>query len=77
MSFIRLFKRLRGNYQVHALDQLGVGHSSRSNFSENFSFNEAKDYFVDAIEKWRKEVGVNSFILAGHSFGAYIAALYF
>jgi pimeloyl-ACP methyl ester carboxylesterase len=32
--------------------------------------------FVDAIEKWRDVVGLQSFSLLGHSLGGYVAALY-
>ena len=38
---------------------------------------EAGKYFVEAIEEWRKKVGIKTFILAGHSFGGYLATLYF
>ena len=38
---------------------------------------EAGNYFVEAIEAWRKKVGISTFILAGHSFGGYLATLYF
>ena len=62
---------------MHALDLLGVGNSSAGNFSQSFSADEAKNYLIDSIEKWRKEVGISSFALAGHSFGSYIATLYF
>ena len=31
---------------------------------------------MNAVEEWRKTVGINNFTLVGHSFGGYIAALY-
>jgi cardiolipin-specific phospholipase len=38
---------------------------------------EATDYFICALEEWRKNTGITEFLLAGHSFGGYIATLYF
>lgn len=38
---------------------------------------QAADYFVEAVEEWRKSSGLESFILTGHSFGGYISTLYY
>lgn len=54
-----------------------MGLSSRGKWKDDMSTEETKHYFVDAIEEWRKTVGIESFVLAGHSFGAYISALYY
>jgi len=35
---------------VHALDTFGVGLSSIGNYSEDFTDEQAKHYFVDAVE---------------------------
>jgi len=37
---------------------------------------ETMTYYVDAIEEWRKDVEIESFIFAGYSFGGYIVAHY-
>lgn len=38
MTFVRFFKRMKDYYQVHALDLLGVGHSSKGVFKDNFTY---------------------------------------
>jgi pimeloyl-ACP methyl ester carboxylesterase len=38
---------------------------------------QAGEYYIDALEEWRKKLGLKEFILAGHSFGGYISILYF
>jgi hypothetical protein len=44
-----MFKALKNFYKVHALDTMGVGHSTKGNFKENFTYDETRNYFVDAI----------------------------
>lgn len=56
LTYVRLFKSLSEFYQVHALDAFGVGHSSHGGFKEDFTYDQARDYFVDAIEEWRKKM---------------------
>jgi cardiolipin-specific phospholipase len=76
LTFIRLFAGLSKQYFVHALDHMGMGLSGRRVFSDNLSQSEMVDYFIDAMEEWRIASGIDKFILAGHSFGGYIAAAY-
>lgn len=60
---------------VYALDLPGFARSSRPQFSANPS--EVEQQFVDMIEEWRKEIGLNEpFILLGHSFGGFLSAAY-
>jgi pimeloyl-ACP methyl ester carboxylesterase len=49
MTFVRFFKNLKDYYRVHAIDALGCGHSSRGVFQENFNYEQARKYFIDAI----------------------------
>lgn len=59
---------------VYAIDVLGFGRSSRPQFPSDAA--EAEGDFVEAIEQWRKEVGLSKFILLGHSLGGFIACSY-
>ncbi|XP_057291307.1 1-acylglycerol-3-phosphate O-acyltransferase ABHD5-like [Hydractinia symbiolongicarpus] len=59
---------------VYAIDILGFGRSSRPKFSADPS--EAEAVFTKSLEEWRIEIGLEDFILVGHSFGGYLAAAY-
>jgi proline iminopeptidase len=61
---------------VYAIDLPGFGRSSRVPYKGS-STEDAEEWFLRAIEDWRKSAGVNSpFTLLGHSFGAYLAGVY-
>eukprot|EP01119_Soliformovum_irregulare_P012237 TRINITY_DN3169_c0_g1_i1.p1 TRINITY_DN3169_c0_g1~~TRINITY_DN3169_c0_g1_i1.p1 ORF type:complete len:329 (+),score=65.23 TRINITY_DN3169_c0_g1_i1:54-1040(+) len=68
-------KEFSENFTVYAIDLPGFGRSSRPPFLGN-TVQQAEDYFLDKIEAWRKAVNLDHFTLLGHSFGAYLAALY-
>lgn len=53
-----------------------MGLSHRQDFNNEWNHESSIKYFTTAIEAWRKATGVKSFVLAGHSFGAYIGACY-
>jgi|NOAtaT_7_FD_contig_81_549811_length_1034_multi_2_in_0_out_0_1 abhydrolase domain-containing protein 5 len=53
-----------------------MGLSSRQPFNIQ-NPEEVIDYFVESINEWRKSMNIQSFILAGHSFGGYISGMYF
>ncbi|KAJ8004853.1 hypothetical protein DPEC_G00140620 [Dallia pectoralis] len=59
---------------VYAFDLLGFGQSSRPQFSSDAL--EAEFQFVDCIEQWRVNAGLEDMILLGHNFGGYLAAAY-
>lgn len=59
---------------VYALDLLGFGRSSRPDFSADAG--EAEQQFVESIEQWRENVGLESMILLGHNLGGYLAVSY-
>ena len=54
LTFIRLFSLLHEEYQIHSIDAFGIGYSSRGNFDEKFGYEEARDYYVEALELWRR-----------------------
>lgn len=58
MTFVRFFKNLKNSYRVHAIDALGIGHSSKGVFKNNFTYEEARNYYIDAVEEWRKNLGL-------------------
>lgn len=59
---------------VYAMDILGFARSSRPSFSRNAL--EAESEIVDSIEEWRKKVGIEKFVLLGHSMGGFLASAY-
>ncbi|KAI9663163.1 MAG: hypothetical protein M1821_008211 [Bathelium mastoideum] len=68
-------------WKLHALDLLGMGRSSRPPFrlrakDRAGKIAEAEDWFVDALEEWRVQRGIDRFTLLGHSLGGYMAVAY-
>lgn len=72
--------RLKG-WQLHALDMLGMGRSTRPPFKiqakeRETAIREAEAWFVDALEEWRIKRKIDRFTLLGHSLGGYMAVAY-
>jgi len=59
---------------LYLIDLIGFGRSSRPQFSKDPV--EAEGQHVEAIEAWRKEVGLEQFVLMGHSMGGFISTSY-
>jgi len=59
---------------LYLVDLIGFGRSSRPQFSKDPL--EAERQHVEDIEAWRKEVGLEQFILLGHSMGGFISTSY-
>lgn len=72
--WVHNIEALSSNRPVYAIDLLGFGRSSRPPFSSDPIV--AETQFVESIEDWRKELGLQEFILLGHSFGGYISTSY-
>ena len=71
----------RPGWKIYALDMLGMGRSSRPAFrihakDRQGKIQEAENWFVDALEEWRRERGLERFTLLGHSLGGYMATAY-
>ncbi|ROW04473.1 hypothetical protein VMCG_04976 [Cytospora schulzeri] len=68
-------------WRLYALDMLGMGNSSRTPFrikakDPKEKVEEAEDFFIDALEEWRKLRKIEKFTLLGHSLGGYLATAY-
>jgi len=59
---------------VYTIDLPGYARSSRCKFHSKPEKNE--DQFVQAIENWRKTLGIEKMCLLGHSFGGYLSSAY-
>lgn len=73
--FYKILKGLTSEFKVYCLDLLGMGRSSRPRFTME-SREECEDFFVNPIEVCRDFLGVEKMVLAGHSFGGYVAGCY-
>lgn len=67
--------------RLYALDMLGMGNSSRPPFkihakTKEDQVIEAENWFIDALEEWRKARKIERFTLLGHSLGGYLAVSY-
>jgi cardiolipin-specific phospholipase len=68
---------------VYALDWLGMGRSARPSFHVKAArkdiparVTEAESFFVDSLEEWRQNMGLDKITLIGHSLGAYLSVVY-
>jgi cardiolipin-specific phospholipase len=77
IMFWPVLKELAQHYHLIMFDILGMGSSSRPEFVFENAI-DANDFFVEWMEKWRKNTGIlnDKFILCGHSFGGYISGHY-
>ncbi|KAK5660462.1 hypothetical protein OQA88_13008 [Cercophora sp. LCS_1] len=72
--------RLKG-WRLFALDMLGMGNSTRLPFKIQATdpkekTREAEEWFIDALEEWRRIRKIEKFTLMGHSLGGYLAVSY-
>ncbi|KAI2464550.1 alpha/beta-hydrolase [Annulohypoxylon bovei var. microspora] len=68
-------------WKLYALDWLGMGNSSRPPFKvcakdQATKITEAENWFIDALEEWRKIRKIEKFTLLGHSLGGYLGVSY-
>lgn len=73
-TWAKIIPDLASTHNVYGFDLLGFGRSSRPSFSSDAAVAELE--MVEAIEDWRKEMGLKNMILIAHSFGAYLASSY-
>ena len=72
--YVTNFGPLSKDRDVYALDWPGFARSSRPKFTT--TDDSAEHEFIEALECWRHSVGLERFILLGHSFGGYLSASY-
>ena len=75
IQYYRLMKELKPHYLMYSIDFLGMGSSSRCDFTAE-NIEDTNKFIVDVIEKWRKAMKLDEFHLVGHSYGGYMAGLY-
>ncbi|XP_022094567.1 protein ABHD4-like isoform X2 [Acanthaster planci] len=68
------FEELSRHRPLYAFDLLGFGRSSRPVIPREPE--QAEEAFVESIEAWRSQVGIQEMILVGHSFGGYLTYSY-
>jgi cardiolipin-specific phospholipase len=76
--FAKNLDALAGAYRIYCFDWIGSGGSSRPKFDTSMNVAESEDFFLRRFDEWTKRVGLENekFILAGHSLGGYLAAVY-
>ena len=74
VQYFKNFDSLHDDRQLLAPDLPGFGRSTRVKFPKNSI--RAEKQFVDSIELWRQKVGLEKFVLLGHSMGAFLATAY-
>lgn len=75
LIFFKVLKKLASKFYLYIFDHLGMGRSTRPTFTPQ-SVEEVESFFVEPIERARIHFGLSKFVLAGHSFGGYIAGCY-
>ena len=74
VQYYKNFDSLHAKRRLLAPDLPGFGRSTRIKFPKDSM--KAEKQFVDSIEQWREKVGLEKFILLGHSLGGYLATAY-
>lgn len=72
--WVMSLESLSQNRTVHTVDLIGFGQSSRPSLGPDASIVEQQ--MVLSIEAWRHKMGLERFILLGHSLGGFIASSY-
>jgi len=68
---------LNSNWCIHSIDLLGYGCSSRPKFKNSIKPDKTiEEYFIDTLEKWRINRGIEKMLMCSHSLGAYMSILY-
>ena len=74
VQFYKNLDHLHQDRRLYALDLPGFARSTRIPFPEEAEAVEAA--FVSALERWREGVGLERFVLLGHSLGGFLSLSY-
>ena len=75
--YYKVMKGLAENFYVIVIDLVGMGSSSRPAWQMIQNGEEADEYFMNAIEQWRINMGdLTNFFIAAHSYGGYLFGTY-
>jgi len=74
-GWFRNYGQLAQRHRVLAIDWLGMGLSSRPEFTAR-GVQESEQFFVQSLEAWRQTQGIEKMNLLGHSLGGYLATAY-
>ncbi|CAG8647401.1 424_t:CDS:2, partial [Paraglomus occultum] len=74
--YVQSFDDLASVYEVHAIDLLGWGRSSRPCYKYGDDPSKVQRWWVESLEAWRVAMGIEKFTLVGHSMGGFVAASY-
>ncbi len=73
-QFYKNYDHLHSNRRLYSIDLPGYARSTRVQFTDDPEENE--NLFIKYLEQWRIAVGLDKFILLGHSFGGYLCCAY-
>ncbi|CAL5229333.1 g12639 [Coccomyxa viridis] len=73
--YFRNIGGLAQHFRLHCVDLLGTGMSGRPRFPAK-SREDAEDFFLSSLQRWREAMHMDKMVLVGHSLGGYLAASY-
>lgn len=73
-QYYKNYDHLHSDRKLYSIDLPGFARSTRIKFTNDAM--ECEEKFVDYLEKWREGVGLETFILLGHSLGGFLSCCY-
>ena len=73
-QYYKNYDHLHSTRRLYSIDLPGFARSTRIDFTPEAETCESE--YVDYIEKWRQGVGLERFILLGHSLGGFLSCAY-
>jgi pimeloyl-ACP methyl ester carboxylesterase len=69
-------ERLSDRFKIYLVELPGFGRSVRTAIRGLISPDDCLRLMSDALERWREDMGIESFVLVGHSLGSHAASAY-